>query len=134
MKILKTIAYIIELLSIVLFFIINHLSNTETFFMKQALENNKILYESHISETLAFLMLIIFFLIAVINMILISRKRFRRGYEINLSVLIIVASAAAVKCFNVRNLFTYYYLLIAMFIIIICEAVKVCVNLKFKPD
>lgn len=132
MKVFKIMMYIIELLGVILYFIINYFANTNVLVMKEALYTNNMISAYDLSGKISFIMLIVFFILVAVNMILMSRRRYKCVQDIYFSVLILVSCAAAVKCFNVRNLFTYYYLLITMAIILACEIAKIFINLKYK--
>ena len=132
MKFLKITMYIIELIGLILYLLVNHLANTNLRIMKDAVYRNSIISSSNLSEKITFFMLIAFFVLVAINVVLISRKSYKCVQDIYISVLMLVASAATIKCFNVRNLFTYYYLLLAMLVVLACEVVKIAINLRYK--
>lgn len=134
MKVLKIIMYIIELIGLVLFLIINRMANTNITVMHHALDKNQMIASNRFMGTAVFIMLVIFFILAVMNMMLISRKRYKCVHDIYFSVIILVAAAAAVKCFNVKNLFTYYYFIIAMAAVLVCETIKILINIKYKKS
>lgn len=132
MKFLKITMYIIELIGLILYLLVNHIANTNLRIMKDAIYRNSIISSSNLSEKITFFMLIAFFVLLVINIVLISRKSYKCVQDIYISVLMLVASAATIKYFNVRNLFTYYYFLLSMLLVLACEVVKIAINLRYK--
>lgn len=134
MKILKTTMYIIELIAIILYLIMNHLANTNLSIMKGVIYINNIISSHDLVESISFFLLIVFFILVLINMILISKKRYKFVQDIYISVLTLVGASAAMKYFNMRNLFTYYYFLLAMLVILSCEIAKVIINIRYKKS
>ena len=134
MKLIRIILYIIELIGLTLFAGVNYFTNSKMGMMRHVMYKNEYFSQKIFTKNVIFALAIIFLVLFVLNIIILSKKKYGYLYDVILSEIIIIASILLLKFYNVDKLLTYYYLLIALCILMLCEFIKVILNAKFNKN
>lgn len=119
MKLLKTMMYIIELTSFFLFALINYFANTKMSMMRYVTYKN-IYFEEKI------------FTDSIVNLFLLIKRKYTFQKNILINVLILSLMIFFAKYFSIEKVFTYYYMLISISIVLLCEFIKIIAVMVYE--
>ena len=119
MKLLKTMMYIIELTPFFLFALINYFANTKMSMMRYVTYKN-IYFEEKI------------FTDSIVNLFLLIKRKYTFQKNILINVLILSLMIFFAKYFSIEKVFTYYYMLISISIVLLCEFIKIIAVMVYE--
>ncbi|MEG0249973.1 MAG: hypothetical protein RR561_02905 [Peptostreptococcus sp.] len=132
MKLLKITRYIIELIALLLFVLVNYFTNAKMGMMRHVMYKNIWFGEKVFTSSIINILALISVLLILANLFFIVKNKYSSLHDIFISVAILSLSIFFAKYFNVERIFTYYYMMISLSIIIFCELLKVLINIKYK--
>lgn len=132
MKLLKTMMYIIELISFFLFALINYFANTKMSMMRYVAYKNIYFEEKFFTASIVNLLIYLSIFLMLINLFLLIKRKyiFQKNIFINIFILFLMIFFA--KYFNIEKVFTYYYMLISISIVLLCEFIKIIAVMVYK--
>lgn len=132
MKLLKTMMYIIELISFFLFALINYFANTKMSMMRYVAYKNIYFEEKIFTASIVNLLIYLSIFLMLINLFLLIKRKyiFQKNIFINIFILSLMIFFA--KYFNIEKVFTYYYMLISISIVLLCEFIKIIAVMVYK--
>lgn len=132
MKPLKTMMYIIELTSFFLFALINYFANTKMSMMRYVTYKNIYFEEKIFTDSIVNLLIYLLIFLILINLFLLIKRKYTFQKNILINVLILSLMIFFAKYFSIEKVFTYYYMLISISIVLLCEFIKIIAVMVYE--
>lgn len=123
-KLIRNIAVIFEIVFVLAFLMINYFAETRMGMMRHIVYKNQYWSQIFNHETIVILNILII-AVLMINIFFIKRNGLKKSIDQIISVVFLFVSSNCISIFNETKIFTYYYMVIAVILIFICEIIKI---------
>ncbi|WP_145994495.1 hypothetical protein [Peptostreptococcus faecalis] len=130
MKPIKIISYILELLGIVAFFVVNYFANSRMGMMRHVTYKNVWFSEGIFNNNNIVILIVLLLIMLALNIYLNYKNNSIKKFDFFISSILLIVSIFVTVYFNQQKLFTYYYALISIVVVLISETIKLVINFK----